>query len=135
MATSADLLLDTSAAVALVLPEHEHHAAALAASAGKRLGLAGHAVFETFSVLTRLPAGLRLAPADAQRVISVDFAHSVALRMSWVSVMAEMVEVGVAGGQVYDGLVGLAAREAGLPLLSFDARAKDLYRALGVQPA
>jgi predicted nucleic acid-binding protein len=135
LATSAELLLDTSAAVALVLPDHEHHAAVRAASTGRRLGLAGHAVFETFSVLTRLPAGVRLAPADAQRVIGVDFPASVTLRMATASALAELVRAGATGGQVYDGLVGLAAREAGLPLLSFDARARDLYLALAVRLA
>jgi hypothetical protein len=44
------LLLDTSAAVALVVEDHEAHAATSRPSAavrGRRLGLAGHAWFET----------------------------------------------------------------------------------------
>ena len=51
------LLLDTSAAVALVVEDHEAHAATLEAVRGRSLGLAGHAWFETYSVLTRLPDG------------------------------------------------------------------------------
>jgi uncharacterized protein with PIN domain len=50
-------LLDTSAAIALVVEDHEAHAATFAALKDRRVGLAGHAWFETYSVLTRLPAG------------------------------------------------------------------------------
>ena len=50
-ATVADerpaVLLDTSAAVALILEDHDAHAATVAAVHGRRLGLAGHAWFET----------------------------------------------------------------------------------------
>lgn len=41
------VLLDTSAAIALVVEDHEGHAATLAAVRGRELGLAGHAWFET----------------------------------------------------------------------------------------
>ena len=50
-----DLLVDTSVAVALTVADHEHHVATFEALGDRRLGLAGHAAFETFSVLTRLP--------------------------------------------------------------------------------
>ncbi len=52
-------LLDTSTAIALVVEDHEAHWATLDAVRGRQLGLAGHAWFETYSVLTRLPPGLR----------------------------------------------------------------------------
>ena len=39
---------------------------------------------------------------------------------------------GITGGGVYDGLVALAARDHGLPLVTRDARAVPTYRALGV---
>ena len=68
------VLLDTSAAIALVLEDHEAHAATLEAVHGCRLGLAGHAWFETYSVLTRLPAGLRRAPADVLRLLTPECA-------------------------------------------------------------
>lgn len=48
VADAADiLLLDTSAAVALVVEDHEPHTATLTAVRGHRLGLAGHAWFES----------------------------------------------------------------------------------------
>lgn len=77
--TSADLLLDTSAAVALVLEDSEAHELVRSACAGLLLGLAGHALLETYSVLTRLPGGSRLSPAAAARVIAQEFPRSVAL--------------------------------------------------------
>ena len=67
------LLLDTSAAVALVVEDHEAHAATLEAVRGRRLGLAGHAWFETYSVLTRLPSGLRRSPAEVAALLADDF--------------------------------------------------------------
>ena len=82
MATNADLLLDTSAAIALVLPSHECFERARAAVEGHRIGLAGHAAYETFSVLTRLPGSNRLSPGDAERLIAEDFPDTVELQES-----------------------------------------------------
>lgn len=47
-------LVDTSVAISLLVTDHEHHDATVTAIGTDRLGLAGHAAFETFSVLTRL---------------------------------------------------------------------------------
>jgi predicted nucleic acid-binding protein len=38
---------------------------------------------------------------------------------------------GVAGGAVYDALVGATAAEHGVPLVSRDARARAAYRTVG----
>jgi len=80
MATSArrreDLLVDTSVAVALTVADHEHHDETFDALQGRRLGLAGHAAFETFSVLTRLPAPARRTPATVARLLARSFPHS-----------------------------------------------------------
>jgi toxin FitB len=56
----------------------------------------------------------------------------VPLLLPTVDAVRVCVEAGVVGGAVYDGLVGLAAREAGLPLLTCDARAVGTYRSLRV---
>ncbi len=57
MPTSAEpeLLVDTSVAVALCVADHEGRAPSRGVVEGRRIGLAGHAAWETFSVLTRLP--------------------------------------------------------------------------------
>lgn len=126
-------LLDTSAAIALVVEDHEAHVATLEMVRGRRLGLAGHAWFEAYSVLTRLPAGLRRSPADALRLLAHDFPASGFLGDAEAADLGgELARLGISGGAVYDALVGAAARQHGLPLVSADARARAVYEALGV---
>src|SRR3990170_7122211 len=125
-------LLDTSTAVALIVEDHEAHVATLAAVQGRRLGLAGHAWFDTYSVLTRLPAGLRRSPADALRLLAHNFPASGLLGEAEAADLGgELARLGISGGAVYDALVGAAARQHRLPLLSADARARPVYAALG----
>jgi predicted nucleic acid-binding protein len=134
--TSADpspALLDTSAAIALLVQDHDHHEPTVAALAGRPLGLAGHAAFETYSVLTRLPTAARLVPAAAQRLLTANFPHSRFLgRERTAELLASLADNGIAGGAVYDALVGATALEHGLALVSRDRRAWDTYRTLGV---
>ena len=134
MPTNADLLLDTSAAIALVAPTSEAHAAVMKRTRGATLGLAGHAAFETYSVLTRLPGALRLNAAGALSVIEANFPASVFLTPSQSArALAALAEAGIAGGAVYDGLVAWAAATAGITLLSCDRRALPAYTALSVR--
>jgi predicted nucleic acid-binding protein len=128
------LLLDTSAAVALVVQDHEAHAATLEAVRGRRLGLAGHAWFETYSVLTRLPGGLRRSPAEVARLLAHDFPATAFLaEEAAIALGPELAGLGISGGAVYDALVGAAARQHGRSLVSGDARARPVYEALGVR--
>ena len=137
MATSADapdLLVDTSAAVALLVADHAAHAVTWDRLAGRRLGLAGHAAFETYSVLTRLPGPSRLTPADTARVIAANFPGTRYLGPAAASDLHRTLpELGVAGGAVYDALVGAAAREHRLPLATRDEKAIEVYRAIGCE--
>jgi predicted nucleic acid-binding protein len=127
-------LLDTSAAVALIVEDHEAHVATLDAVRGRRLGLAGHAWFETYSVLTRLPTGLRRSPADALRLLARNFPASRFLGEAEAADLGgELARLGISGGAVYDALVAVAARQHRLPLVSADARARPVYEALGVE--
>jgi len=132
--TSADLLLDTSAALALardVDPAHER----VSDAAGRRtLGLSGHALYETYSVLTRLAGSARVRPERAAEIIQSVFpASALLLAGEALQAPATFAAVGIAGGSVYDGLVGLAARAAGVALLTCDRRAAPAYAALGVE--
>jgi predicted nucleic acid-binding protein len=127
------LLLDTSAAVALIAQDHDAHSATLAAARGRPLGLAGHAWFETYSVLTRLPPGMRRSPADALRLLARNFPESVFLRETDAAALgAELARLGISGGSVHDALIGAAARAHHRPLLSGDARARPIYEGLDV---
>lgn len=136
MPTSADLLLDTSAAVALLVEDNTAHLAVQTACAGAVLGLAGHASTETYSVLTRLPGRNRLTPPAAARAIRTAFPRSVSLPEETARTAVDVLaDAGVSGGAVYDGLVALCARTAGVTLLSCDRRAMVTYAALGVAVA
>jgi predicted nucleic acid-binding protein len=135
-ATAADadvVLLDTSAAIALVVEDHEAHDATLAAVRSRRLGLAGHAWFETYSVLTRLPGAQRRSPADVVRLLAHDFPASRFLdEPASIELGPKAARLGVSGGAIYDALVGAAASHHRLRLVSADARARPIYEALGV---
>ncbi len=136
MATSAErpLLVDTSVAVALVVADHEQHDDTFERLRGRRLGLAGHAAFETFSVLTRLPAPARRTPAVVARILATSFPHSRFLGAdASASLLARLDSIGIAGGSVYDALVGAVAAEHGLALASRDRRALETYRRLDVE--
>ena len=129
-----ELLVDTSVAVALVVGDHRHHEATFAALEGRRIGLAGHAAFETFSVLTRLPPPARRTPAAVARLLAVSFPESRFLGAEAArSLLADLESRRVAGGSVYDALVAAAAIEHGCTLATRDLRAHDTYRALGAR--
>lgn len=129
-----DLLLDTSAAVPLLVSSHVAHDVVSTILGDRSAALAGHALHETYAVLTRLPGDARLAPADAVRLLRERFEPAVMLDTRAVrSAPGVLADAGVAGGATYDGLVALAALSAGLPLASRDRRAQSTYRLLGVQ--
>ncbi|CAN5812563.1 type II toxin-antitoxin system VapC family toxin [soil metagenome] len=126
-------LVDTSAAIAIVLADHEGHAGTLEAVHGFHLGLAGHAWFEAFSVLTRLPPGMRRSPADVGAILDHDFPATRHLdEPGTAALRSDLARLGISGGAVYDALVGAAARQHGLPLFSRDRRALPVYESLGV---
>lgn len=135
--TDADgevVLLDTSVAIAVIVEDHELHASALEVVQGRRLGLSGHAWFETYSVLTRLPGANRRSPADALRLLAHNFAASAFLGEDESGALGpEIARLGVSGGAVYDALVGAAARTHRRRLLSADGRAQAVYDTLGVE--
>jgi predicted nucleic acid-binding protein len=128
-----DVLVDTSAAVPLVVADHDHHSATARAVGDRAVGLAGHAAFETFSVLTRLPPPLRRKPAVVHRLLLANFPYPCFLSAEATGdLWRRLVVLGITGGAVYDALVGAAAAERGVGLLTRDTRALETYRALGV---
>jgi predicted nucleic acid-binding protein len=129
-----EILVDASAAIAFSVEDHSHHDATFRALMHRRRGLAGHAAFETFSVLTRLPPPARQRPATVARLLATDFPHSRFLGPdAAASLFGELHKRGIGGGAVYDALVGAVAREHDLPLATRDRRALDTYGALGVR--
>ena len=131
--SGAELLVDTSVAVALTVADHEHHEPTFRTLGDRRLGLAGHAAFETVSVLTRLPPPARRSPAAVARILAASFPYSRFLGApAAASLLAELDTTGIAGGAVYDALVAAAANEHRLRLATRDRRALETYRALEV---
>jgi toxin FitB len=125
--------VDTSVAVPLLVRSHVDHAAVARWWAGQDVALSGHALAETYSVLTRLPGDARLAPADAARLLDARFSAPLVLSTSGTRKLAgTLSRLGIAGGAVYDALVALAAGEHGMPLATRDARARGTYEAVGV---
>jgi predicted nucleic acid-binding protein len=128
-----ELVLDTSVAVPLLVTSHVAHRSVRAALGDRAAALAGHALHETYAVLTRLPGDARVAPADAVRLLRERFEPAAVLDARSVrSAPAVLAAAGVAGGATYDGLVALAARSAGVPLATRDRRAQSTYRLLDV---
>ncbi|MDQ6642154.1 MAG: type II toxin-antitoxin system VapC family toxin [Actinomycetota bacterium] len=127
------LALDTSVAVPLLVQTHAWHVRVVTWWANRPVALCGHALAETYSVLTRLPGDVRLAPGDAARLMAARFSPPVLLSAPrFADLAAELSRQGVAGGAVYDALVGLAAKQHGCVLATRDARARATYQALGV---
>lgn len=127
------IAVDTSVAVPLLVTSHRQHAMVSEWAKGRIIGLSGHALVETYSVLTRLPGDARVHPADAVALIDENFAESFPLGARAGRVAhREFARRGISGGATYDGLVALAARERGAVLVTRDARARSTYEALGV---
>jgi predicted nucleic acid-binding protein len=120
--------------VAFLVSDHRDHDRVFEAMAGRELGLAGHAAFETFSVLTRLPAPARRSPAVVSRLLAQNFpATRFVSAGRTASLVAELAGHGIAGGSVYDALVAASAVEHGLTLASRDHRAQHVYRVVGAE--
>jgi toxin FitB len=128
------LALDTSVAVPLLVQTHRAHRAVVRWWGGREITLSGHAVAETYSVLTRLPGDVRVAPADAARLMRARFAEPLQLEAKTAARLPELLgSLGIAGGAVYDALVALAAVEHDAELATRDARAATTYEALGAR--
>lgn len=124
---------DTSVIVAALASWHEHHDAAAQSLADVR-SVPAHALTETYSVLTRLPGGLAVDATIAAELLRERFPGPL-LRLSGAAqrrLTDTLAAAGVFGGSSYDGLIGLEAASADLPLLTLDQRAVRTYQRLGV---
>lgn len=97
--------------------------------------LPAHVVIEAYSVLTRLPSGLAVAPPLAAETLARRFSRS-PLQLSQAQrkrVLPTLAGAGVFGGASYDGLVALEARAHAHGLLTLDERARSVYQRLGAE--
>jgi predicted nucleic acid-binding protein len=125
---------DTSVAVAALDPTHEAHSACRRALVELHPALAGHATFETYSVLTRLPLPLRLSAGQAATVLAEAFPDDCWLEVTETRELRQrLADLEIVGGSIYDALVGQAAVTNHRSLLTRDRRAERTYRSLSVE--
>jgi predicted nucleic acid-binding protein len=124
---------DTSVAVAAFASWHEAHAPARAAIRDGAV-LIAHCALETYSVLTRLPTPHRAPGRLVQQFLETQFSapYLVMAARDQRRLTARLVELGIEGGAVYDGLVALTAAAAGATLITLDRRALGTYERCGV---
>ena len=125
--------VDTSVAIAALDASHAAHSQCLRIVREHRPVLAGHAAFEVFSVLTRMPGQAAIDSPTAGELIRRVFPERVWLSDDACASLADrMGTLGIVGGAVYDALVGEAARLHGRTLITRDLRARRTYDLLGV---
>ena len=126
--------VDTSVAVPLLIQTHRAHSSVVAWWRGRPLALSGHALAETYSVLTRLPGDIRVAPENAARLLDERFGPPLLVGSDTAARLPDILSgAGIAGGAVYDALVALAAAANDCVLATRDARAKATYEMIGVR--
>ena len=87
---------------------------------------AWHCCLEFYSVATRLPRELRVAPADAVRLVEEEIMRRFAVhalpRDRRVSFMRTAALDGIIGGRVYDAHIAEIARASGAPIVVTENR-------------
>ncbi len=126
---------DSSVLIPALASIFEGHERCVSALAGRSPRLISHVAFETTSVLSRMPEGLRVTPVSVRDALELDFPDS------WLALDAagqrtclrRAVDAGLRGGALYDALIAATAREHGATLLSADRRAREAYETIGVE--
>lgn len=127
--------------MAALLAWHESHDVVLAAlidGFGGRLVVPAPALSEAYSVMTRLPAPHRLAPADALELLTGSFERratvvNLAERETW-GFLRKASSRGVAGGATYDALILACAHKArATRLLTLDRRDFERLETGGIE--
>jgi predicted nucleic acid-binding protein len=126
---------DSSVLIPALASTYAGHERCRTALAGRSPRLISHVAFETTSVLSRMPEGLRMTPVTVRDALDRDFSDS------WLALDADgqraclrrAVDAGLRGGALYDALIAATAREHGATLLSADRRAREAYEAIGAQ--
>lgn len=126
--------VDTSVAVATLDAAHAAHEPCREEVRSLRPAIAGHAAFETFSVLTRMRGALAVEPPVAGELLERVFPRLLALRPEQCeALLRRLGAVGISGGAAHDALVGEAARVHDVVLLTRDRRAARTYDLIGVE--
>jgi predicted nucleic acid-binding protein len=116
--------------VAAVCSWHEHHERAVHAiqerlNQRQRMIVAGPALIEAYSVLTRLPAPHRVAPKDALNLLDINFLRTAKIVIldaaGYSSLLRGAPDARISGGRTYDAVIAACARKAKVQtLLTFN---------------
>lgn len=125
------IVADSSVLVPAIVSDHEAHDLAFAAAQQADASV-GHALVETYAVLTRLPAPYTVDPAQAHLGVDSYRGHLLTLAADeLVAALEQIASARVVGGAVYDALIALTTVAHGASLLTRDRRAGLLYQRLG----
>ncbi len=109
--------IDSSVFVAAALESSARFEASNLFLENARSGVtSGHALIETYSTLTRLPAGFRLSPGQASAFIANWMRDINVFSLAANDVLTFIAEAparGVMGGRIYDALHARTAKKAG----------------------
>jgi len=128
------IAVDTSIVIAAFASWHEAHQAA-ARLLVRRPRLPAHALIESYSVLTRLPAPHRADARIAATFLAESFPYALLTLPgdAQTALVGAVSAAGLTGGSVYDALIGATAKHAGALLLTRDRRALPIYEQIGVR--
>jgi predicted nucleic acid-binding protein len=132
VAVVTPVFLDTSVLLAGLIdfgPANAHAQRVMDAIAEgriRRLQTGWHCCLEFYAVSTRLPPELRLAPADALRLIETEILTRFELRelplKDTLTFLRSSAREGIAGGRIYDAHIAEIARLAGARTVVTDNR-------------
>lgn len=124
---------DSSVLVPALLAAHEAHAAAYEAAEIVDAAI-GHALVETYAVLTRLPQPFTVSASHASAALR-SYSRTVLVldALELTEALERAASVRAVGGATYDALIALTALRHGAALLTRDRRAAALYERLGAE--
>jgi predicted nucleic acid-binding protein len=124
---------DSSVLVPAILADHEFHDACFE-SAGLVDAAIGHALVDTYAVLTRLPQPYTVPAVQASSALRSYSAHVLVLPGDELAdTIARFVIARVSGGSTYDALIAASAAHHGASLLTRDERAAEIYERVGAE--
>lgn len=128
------IAVDSSIVVAAFASWHEAHRVS-AQLLERRPRLPAHALIESYSVLTRLPAPHRAGAGIVAEFLAERFPQPplVLPGDAHAALIAAVAEARLTGGSVYDALTAATAKHAGAVLHTRDRRAVATYERIGVR--
>lgn len=122
---------DSSVLVPALLTSHEFHQACHE-SAGLIDSAIGHALVETYAVLTRLPQPYTVPPGHASTAVRSYSSNTLVLQGDEVAdAIDRFVLARASGGASYDALIAVTAKQHAATLLTRDERAAEVYDRVG----